>query len=85
MREDSSTSIKLPDELRGEVIGEHDLQITDMYAAKGKMPINQYGCKTFEEWCFRDCQRIGDSAYVVEHYKTFDGETIKFVCIMRAI
>lgn len=85
MREDSTTSIKLPDELRGTIIGENDIQITDMYAANGKMPINQHGSKTFEDWCFKDCQRIGDSSYVVEHYKTFEGERIKFVCIMRAI
>ena len=39
------------------------IQITDVYPCKEVFP-NSHDAKNYNDWCIRECSRIGDSAYI---------------------
>ena len=74
-------SIKVDREKLNEYIGSRDVQVTEMLQSHLAMQNNSHQAKHYLEWCLKDAERIGDSAYVVED--TVEG--FDYCCIMRKV
>lgn len=81
MRRYYGNSIQLNREKLSNHIGSNDPQVSEMMESNLAMEGNSHNAKTYIEWCVKDAQRIGDSAYVIED----NIDDVDFCCIMRKL